>query len=347
MSISLHIRNDDPKAAQSAAFRPVFLSPLRKFVAGALVMAAFMAQGTAFAQSNDPTRGLSFIGLNRASDRDVDVVAEEFVRAGGQLNVGFLPYEFSKRGEDPFRKIDRLIRSTAPSSSVKNLNVTIYLRWYDHDKSGRTLADQLYKAFETGKSGTERTLFENRTNEAMRYVKSFRNSRSPGNSKVNFTIVPVLEDECRNRAGYRAINDFVRAAADWAGVSVALRRSHVLYDQDITSPYPFNPALAIPTEVHGASVGWVEQKLGRKLVNGEMYSNDGSIVDTAAFVKDARLVKTRGVHVAYWIQAFNGVRTDSGGNAIPQNERDVRPFTDPATGESNRATLKKILSDIK
>ncbi len=316
-------------------------------LACSFVIAMFMTHGGASAQSNDPTRGLAFIGLNRASDPDVDVVIDEFKRAGGQLNLGLLPFEFSKTGENPFRKIDRLIKGVASASSVKVFNVTFYMRWYEHNEGGRKTADQLYKAFENGRTGNERVLFENRVNETMRYVKAFRNEMTSGNNKVNFTVVPVLEDECTNRAGYRAINDFIRAAAEWAGVSVSLRRSHVLLDDGKVTRFPFDPPLAVPTEVHGISIGWVEQKLGRKLVKGEWYSNDGASLEIGKFISDVKSFKTRGIHVAYWQQEFNGERKDRNGNDIPQSKRIVQPYSDPVRGAANRAALKRFLAECK
>jgi hypothetical protein len=296
--------------------------------AALLMLAALLgfAPGVAFAQS----RGCQFIGASKAGTGDITSLSNILNDTGGNLQVSLLPFEFNPG--NPFGNATALVQMVTPLVNGR-LYIGVYLRWFPHDGPGNNDQADFWAAWGASRLTTRqariRANFISRVQQTDAFVASARQWANQNGvaSKLDFVVIPVLEDTCQSRTAYRNILTAIRQQQVIDGTPTYLRRS-CLTD----SKYAFS--LGVPLELHGR---WADVK--DRLGAGDTWSNDGTEYPITDFIRDQREAIARGVHVLYWAQAYNGHPRTRDNWA----QRTVEPFAGPG-GRAERRALRDVLS---
>lgn len=314
-------------------------SGLGRLVAAVVAGAASLVASVAGASD----KGMSFIGASRASSSDITYAADTLAAAGGDVQFAFLPFEFNP--DNPFGNATALVRSVLPRAAG-HLRVTVYVRWFPH--SGSYVSDQtnFWSAWNAASPNADqrriRDRFMGRIATTDAWIAQTRQWASDRGllGRLDFTIVPVLEDTCptSKQQAYANLLSAVTAAQRGAGMSVTSFRRSCLIQQ-------YFRVSGASLELHGR---WSQVR--DTLRPGDTWCNDGTHYDGTAnsdgstysidqFVSSQRAARERGVNVMYWDGAYNG-----GPYAINNwASRTVDPFTG-SRRTVERQTLRTVLT---
>lgn len=265
-------------------------------------------------------RGIQFIGTSRTSAADIRALGSAIRASRGPTHVSLLPFEFNPTA--PFDNATLFIRQTLPAMN-ESLTVTLYASWFPHDPRGEHEQRAFWAAWQPPSPSAEQRLLReaylDRVGATNRWiVEMLRWAGQNGfASRLNFVIVPVLEDTCpiESRRAYRRLVTATRALHSADGVTrTAMRRSCVE-----NSVFRLE---GLPLELHGS---W--RNVRDRLEAGDTWSNDGTPYTEADFLVDARAASHRGVTVLLWRAAYNGEPNGWGAYARNWPYRTVTPFT--------------------
>lgn len=314
-------------------------------------------------------RGVQAVGLARWSRADIDQLASELVSAGGDLEVAYLPFEFTLNDppkpviwamgstpddpeppEDPaFQRSRRLVRRVLKGNLKGTLTLTTFLYFHNRVTLDRYQTPFRWSAFakENGRFINNsvadvdfRKMYRDRCQRNATFLRSMREwAQANGHQgKLRFVTVPDLEDNVAegglvpSSKQFNDVKDFIANVYQSHGLKTQYRRSS---DRRTDG---------IPLERHG------DFSVIRQLGGGDVYSNDGTAISIAnqtefnRFLSAARTGVQRGVTVLYWRQDYNGPRNSG---KFPYERGILQPLTNPSelSAAVELAALRRFLRD--
>jgi hypothetical protein len=288
--------------------------------------------------------GVQALGFANFKPADVNILADEFVAAGGELELSALPFTFNPNS--PFGNLDAFVKNVLPRFRPgSSLRVTVHL-WFENSDGkfdfnnfgNRSALLARAKAFDTW----------------VKNVRSWASQRGFG-SRLSIHLVPILEDDAPNSDRYSRLLNFISEQQRADGVSTAFRRS------------PDGPSAsfrvgAIPHEFHGRF-----KEIQNFFRPFDRFSNDGCFVwlDGASvpgstessqsfpsfcssppsfseFLLDQQFALRQQIGFLFWRPAYNGLTQYA--KTVPPNRRfNLAPFTG-AKGNFERAALRRVLN---
>ena len=275
-------------------------------------------------------RGLQFIGFSRSTARDVQFVKNAFSQNGGDLQIGFLPFEFNP--SDPFGNADELA-SHFLVDTPRTIEFAVFLKWFPHDRAGNASQRTFWDAWAANNpNNSQRAIkesYRHRVDQAILWASTVKTmARAFGiANRVKMTFIPVLEDIClrSQRTGFDKAVGMIRRKAQDAGFNLSIRRSCL---REFYFRVP-----GVKMELHGT---W-DQVRGL-LQRGDTWSNDGTNYSRSAFIRDQRRALSAGVNVLLWRQLYNGRQPRTRDNWA---QRTVDPFT----SANQRRFASRVLND--
>lgn len=315
----------------------------------AFAIAATLGTTTAQAQ---PNTGIQAVGLSRWSQADTRVLATELRSAGGNLEVAFLPFEFTldlvpngtpwngAPWDDPaFVRVRELVVATLPRLNGK-LTITTHL-YFKHNMTRDSYQVSFrYQALK--RNGNKGYVYNASEDKEFRKVYAERARRAAVSlreiylwavsqglgSKIAFVTVPELEDMAKSVSEWENARRFVAENYAIYGVTTPFRRS--VY---INKAQPNG----IPVEWHGGP------EVFDSLTPGDTYSNDGTtiaITNESSFRKyldkQMRSVQSKGISALFHRASYNG---DNSSNTFPFMRR-MRPWSDARELPALRRALR-------
>jgi hypothetical protein len=237
--------------------------------------------------------GLQPIGFSKYLDGDVNQIADIYVRVGGDLSIGFLPYQFNPT--NPYGKIDMFVKRVLP-----NLHGRLKITLFPYNKEAYSACGDSGNfddtAFNGGTNAFRTFYLNNKITPMDEWVTSiWKWALARGlQSKLSFRIAPILEDQERT--------------ANFTNIFGAINYRQVNTDQvpvnieEFRSPNGDNIQRVgnYRLELHGRY-----SDVKNLLQPNDIYSNDGTIVTDSQFASDQRAALVRGIDVAWWIPEFN------------------------------------------
>jgi hypothetical protein len=268
--------------------------------------------------------GVQAIGLANWDAKDVSILANDCVRTGGNVEVSFLPLEFSP--SHPFDRATDLAQSLLPQLKG-HLQLTAYLYFHRWDPAFSwsafaapsahrlTPAEKVFKDSYLARVGAFDAWVAGLSAWAQQHHVA---------DKLTVVLSPYLEDDCGTKAQYEDLLTAIRQKQADDHVATNFRRS-------VGSTF-FRPD-GVPVELHGQ----YDQSKGL-LRSGDVYSNDGETVAVNTFRSEAAVLAKKGVSVTYWRATFN--TSDKYNDTTPPSGRlDLKPLESAA---DNDAVLKAM-----
>ena len=308
---------------------------MKKIMQLVLFLAVSLVPGAAFAAHT----GTQAIGLANWTASDVNRLADDYVQAGGDLELTFLPNEFN--AGNPFGNATQFAQATLPRLNG-HLRLTAYLWFHSNAFS--------WSAFSPGNErATFRQIYLHRVAAFDQWAKGLQAwaAQRGLSAKLNFVLCPYLEDDCASQTAYLNLLTAIRAQQRTDGISTPMRRS--------ANNNRFRVD-GLPLEAHGRYEdvrGWLH--------SGDAFSNDGNFVwldaatvpgsretagsftpsygtptSCADFIRNQRIALGGGVTVLLWRPAYNGLP----GALLPDNRRNLTPLTGKNGALENAALLK-------
>jgi len=288
--------------------------------------------------------GVQALGVSNFKAADVNILADEFVAAGGEVELAALPFTFNPN--NPFGNLDAFVKNVLPRFRAgSSLRVTVHL-WFDS-------SDGMFDF----KNFSNKAAFLARVKSFDTWVKNIRfwASQRGFGSRLSIHLVPILEDKAPNSDRYSRLLNFIVEQQRADSVSTAFRRS------------PDGPSAAfrvgaIPHEFHGRF-----KDIQNFFHPFDRFSNDGCFVwlDGASvpgsvespqsfpsfcasppsfseFLLDQQFAIRQQVVFLFWRPAYNGLTQYA--KTVPPNRRfNLAPFTG-AKGNFERFALRRVLT---
>lgn len=288
--------------------------------------------------------GVQALGVSNFKQVDVNVLADEFAAAGGEVEISALPFTFNPN--NPFGNIDAFVKNVVPRfRSGSTLRVTVHF-WFD-DWDGKFD----FKNFSNKKAFLKRV----KTFDA--WVKSIRlwASQRGFSSRLSIYFVPFFEDRAASPHEFSRVLNFIAEQQRADGVETAFQRS----PDGVGAPFRFD---AIPYEFHGrfkdtqnffhpfdrfsnnGCFVWFDETAipGSTEFPQTFPSFCASPVSFSEFLLDQQFALKQEISFLFWRPAFSGL-TQYAKTVPPKDRFNIAPFTG-VNGNLERFALRRVLS---
>ena len=288
--------------------------------------------------------GVQAHGFANFKAADVNVLADEFVAAGGEVEIAASPFAFNPK--NPFGNMDAFVKNVLPRfRSGSTLRVTVHL-WFD-EWDGK---------FDFGNFRNQQAFLKRvKTFDAWAKSISFWASQRGFSSRLSIFLAPIFEDKAPNPDAYRRLLDFITEQQRADGISTAFLRSPEVMGASFR-------VAANPHEFHGRF-----KDIQNFFQPFDRFSNDGCFVwfDAASvpgsievsqsfqglcasplsfseFLRDQQFAANRQISFLFWRPAFDGL-TQYAKTVPPRRRSHIAPFTG-VNGNFERFALRRVLS---
>ena len=294
-----------------------------------LVLALLLCLGALNVNAGTGRTGAQPVGILAFSSNDVNQLADIMAQcpANHDCELHFLAYSFVQ-GSQPdihsvsdFAKIDQLIRRALPQlNSGQKLFVAVSLDdgsnraahpdWVNFKKNmGVT---QFWNNVANGSLQTDwQSVMVSPLAQWLNSIRGWAAGRGYA-GRLQFVIVPVLEDRAPTLAAYQRLLDWTRQGLP---SGLLYRRSSVLSNA---------------ARPNGATMEYHTLNAGQPLQSGDAISNDGLEANGTQWQAIQTSCLQHNAAALLWRPEFNGSR-----NTVPPSQRgELRPFADAAKVQS-------------
>jgi hypothetical protein len=243
-------------------------------------------------------------------------MAQDYIRAGGRLEVTALPHLFNR--DRPYVTLDRFVKLVLPSGRV-NLTVTIYLGFRDWEAYPHNGFNWSLFA-PRGGTESQRLAYLRQIgwlarldmhDDFQQQVGAWASARGL-RDQIHFVLVPMLEDDAPNAATFRNLLDVIARYRAGHGIQRAYYRRSALKN--------YFRVDNLPLEVHGGT-------LPGFLRSGDVWSNDGTEMAADAFIRQQRQALARGISCLWHRGEWNGCPPFNRPTDPPWVRLNLRPLT--------------------